>query len=389
MVNAVYDHIIAILIIGVMFVSAVVILPTMSFTNIQAVNQQQLRNTALNVFNAMLLDTGEPIDWGSWRPFYMNDPRVNRFGLASAQDTTFYVLDPDKVQRLVVGNPLNYCDYNRVRDLLGLKDYGFCLRIIPPFNVTFKSISVASNVLNYEADVHYLDGTPIPNAEIYATAVYTKTQGNDLIFNVSQSGPFKSNSLGKCIGTVPLEVTDPDYYTVTLKVTVADVATLVVTSGQEFNNTIARINLVYDTIVLTSWKDPPNYNVPPNDAIWILDVVAFGSEGKLWHLLHKDKKGSSDFNSGSGNFERWNRTFSGLHGFQPVILIFNFWAVDQVTGHGRSQVLIVTAYPNLLGTNIFEYGGDPKSSDSVKIQRSVIISGMTYTAELWLWKEST
>jgi hypothetical protein len=369
-----------------MFVSAVVILPTLSITSFKAVDQQQLRNTALNIFNAMLLDTGEPVDWGSRRPFYMNDPRIKRFGLASFEDTSFYVLDPDKVQRLVVGNPLNYCDYNKVRELLGLRDYGFRLRIVPPFNVTFLKVSVTNNLLRYNASVFYLDGTPIPNAEAYATVVYTK--GNDY-FNISQAGPVYSNPIGVCEGTVTLAISNPDYYTVILKVTVSNVATLVVTSGQNFENRIARVNVVYDTIILTSWKDPPNYNVPPDENVWILDIVVFSSSGSVWYLFKGDNKGNDNmFNTGKGSFERWSRPFGGLHDFQPVIFVFNFWAEDQ-NGHGRSQVLITLAYPNLLSTNVFEYGGFPGSSSAtVKIQRSVIISGMTYTAELWLWKES-
>jgi len=387
MVNAVYDHIIAILVVCVMFVSAVVILPTLSITSFKAVDQQQLRNTALNIFNAMLLDTGEPVNWGSMRPFNMNDPRVKRFGLASFEDTSFYVLDPDKVQRLVVGNPLNYCDYNKVRELLGLRDYGFRLRIVPPFNVTFLKVSVTNNLLRYNASVFYLDGTPIPNAEAYATVVYTK--GNDY-FNISQAGPVYSNPVGVCEGTVTLAISNPDYYTVILKVTVSNVATLVVTSGQNFENRIARVNVVYDTIILTSWKDPPNYNVPPNENVWILDIVAFSSSGSIWHLFNGEKAGKDNkFNTGDGPFERWNRTFGGLNDFQPVIFVFNFWAVDPETNKGRSQVLITMAYPNLLSTNVFEYGGFPGSGiTAVKIQRSVIISGMTYTAELWLWKET-
>ncbi|MBS7621157.1 hypothetical protein KEJ32_03460 [Candidatus Bathyarchaeota archaeon] len=387
MVNAVYDHIVAILVICVMFVGAVVVLPTLSVANIKAVDQQQLRNIALNVFNTMLLDTGEPVNWGSLRPFYKNDPRVKKFGLASAEDSAFYVLDPDKVQRLVVGNPLNYCDYNRVRELLGLQGYGFRLRIVPPFNVTFKSLSVINNVLRFNASVNYLDGTPVPNAEACATVVYTK--GKDY-FNISQAGPIYSNPLGICEGTVNLAVSNPDYYTVVLRVTISNVATLVVTSGQNFENKIARVNVVYDTIVLTSWKDPPDYNVPPNENVWILDIVSFSSSGSIWYLFKGGKTGDDNkFNTGKGPFERWNRSFPGLHDFQPVIFVFNFWAVDQVTGHGRSQVLITLAYPNLLSTNVFEYGGIPQNSSAVvKIQRSVIISGMTYTAELWLWKES-
>jgi len=388
MVNAVYDHIVAILVVGVIFIGAVIVVPSMSLMNLQAINQQQLRNTALNVFNTMLLDTGEPINWGSIRDFKTNDPRVKRFGLASAQESTLYVLDPDKVQRLVKGNPLGEMNYTRVKELLGLQGYGFSLKIIPPFIVKFssKDINVVGNLLRYNANVSYLDGKPIPNAEVYSTVVYTK--GNDY-FNISQSGPAKTNEMGVCNGNATLGISNPDYYMVTLRVTVADVATLIVTSGQTFNNTIARINIVYDTIVLTSWKDPPNFNVPPNENVWILDIVAFDSQGLLWYLFEGDKGGQDNkFNSGSGLFERWSQIFHGLHDSDPVILIFNFWAVDP-EGHGRSQVLVTMAYPNLLGSSVFEYGGSPSISGSaIKVQRSVGISGMTYTAELWLWKES-
>jgi hypothetical protein len=182
---------------------------------------------------------------------------------------------------------------------------------------------------------------------------------------------------------------------VTLRVTVADVATLVVTSGQTFNNTIANVNIVYDTLVLTSWKDPPDYNAGPGETpenVWILKIVAIGSDGSLWNLFEGSKSGNdTSFNSGKGSFERWSQLFAGLHDFEPVILIFNFWAeVKDDTRPGRQQVLIAMAYPDILGTSIFDYCGSPKSSGgaSVKIQRSVIISGMTYIAELWLWKES-
>jgi hypothetical protein len=386
--NAVYDHIIAILVVGMIFVGAVIVLPTMSIVNLQAVDQQQLRNTSLNVFNAMLLDTGEPVSWGSMRPFEMNDPRVQRFGLASAQDSTFYVLDPDKVQRLAVGNPLNYCDYTRVRELLGLQNYGFHLRIIPPFNVTFLSTAVTPCCINYIVSVAYLDGTPIPNAQAYATVIYTK--GKDY-FNISQSGPVSTNSIGICEGNVELGIADPDYYMVTLRVTVADVATLVATSGEPFNNKIAFMNVVYDTLTLTSTKDPPDYSEPPNENVWILDIIAIGSQGSLWHLFEGTKSSQDNkFNTGQGTFELWYEIFPGLHDFEPIVFIFNFWAVDPITGHGRQQVLIVMAYPDILGTSVFDYGGSLKNvrGASVKVQRSVVISSMTYTAELWLWKES-
>ena len=384
MVSAVFDHIVAILVVGAVFVSAVVVLPMVSFGNLQAVDQQQLRNTALNVFNTILLDTGRPTNWGALPNFTMNDPRVQRFGLANAEDSRFFVLDPDKVQKLVIGNPLNFCEYNSVRSLLGLQGYGFMLKIIPPFNVTFLNVPyVVGNVLHYSVKVTYLTGDPIPNALSDATAVYTKKVGDEEFFNVTESTPVLSNVMGIAHGSVTLAYSEPEYFMVTVRVTVADVATLVVMSGNAYENSIANINLVYDTMILTRVEEDQ-----PKDNVWIYNIIAFDSEGSLWSLYDGNKDQESKLNSGQGEFEFWRKTFYGLHGFNPVLLIFNFWAVDPLTGNGRSQILVVMAYPNLLTTNIFQYGGSPSiGKTSVAVQRSVMISGMTYTAELWLWKE--
>jgi hypothetical protein len=397
MVNAVYDHVMAILVVGAVFVGAVIILPTMSSINIKAVDEQQLRNTALNVFNTMLLDTGYPLYWGSIRDFKKNDPRVQRFGLASAEDSTLYVLDPDKVQRLVVGNPLNYCDYNRVKDMLGLNEYGFRLRIVPPFNVTFLKHERIGNTLYYQAKVYYLDGGPIPNAMVSAIVICAGQKGSgELYFNITQFPSINTNEMGICNCTVnlaaPSDITI-NYDVVILRVTVADVATLVISSQQPINNTIARINIVYDEIILTSWKDPPDYNdVKQQENVWILHIATLDSKGSIWNWMDKDKpKGSNDpmFNSGKGPFERWSSKFTGLHDSEPVIVIFDFWADDGTGKGGRRQIIITTPYPQLLGTNIFEFGPIPKSGcATARVQRSVMISGMTYTSELTLWKES-
>ncbi len=381
MVHAVYDHIIAIFIVGVIFVGAVVVLPTMSFANLQAVDQQQLRNTALNVFNAMLLDTGEPANWGSMDPFHTNDPRVKRFGLASAQDSIFYVLDPDKVQRLVVGNPLNYFEYDRVRELLELEDYGFRLRIIPSFNVTnvdgtvitSKSpITIDGDELSYAVKVSYLAGSPIPNALTRATIVYT--DGED--FSITSPEPVWTNALGLCEDTFTLSF-EPIQTVVVLRVTVAGVATIVVTFGTPPPNDIAEINFVGDTIILTM------PDATPRGARWLDNIIPIGSEEDIQFLYNGTRDSEEDkLNYGASTV--WSETFYGLRYLDPIVFIFNFWAV--IEGEGRQEVLVAGLYRALY--DIFEFGGSPQSNRVVKIQRSVIISGMTYTTELWFWKES-
>lgn len=381
--NAVYDHIIAILVVGAIFVGTVVVMPTMSLINLQAVDQQQLRNTALNVFNAMLLHAGEPANWGSMDPFYMNDSRIKRFGLASAQDTTFYMLDPDKVQRLIIGNPLNYCEYDRIRELLGLQNYGFRLRIIPPFNVTNvdgKPISIKSPIaidgekISYGVKVSYLDGKPIPNALVWATIIYTN--GSNFAINTCPS--VSTDALGVCRDTVTLSF-EPKSVVIVLRVTVAKVSTLVTTFGTTPPDDVAKISFVGDTIKLTM------PDATPRGARWVDNIIPIGSEEYI-EFLHNGTR-SNDDKLNYGSLEIWSKNFNGLRHSNPVIFIFNFWTV--IAGEGRQEVLIAGPYQNLLGISVFEYGGSPKKSGSaVRIQRSVVISGMTYTAELLLWKES-
>ncbi len=380
MVNPVFDHIVAILIIGVIFVGAVVILPTLSLTSLQAVDQQQMRNTALNVFNTMLLDEGQPSNWGALSRFQINDDRVKRFGLSEAQEPTFYVLDPDKVQRLVQSNPMNYCKYEYVKGLLALPDYGFKLRIIPPFNATFDGPLVpVGTLLRYQIKVTYLAGDPIPNAKTEATVTYTSKTGG---FGITQAIATFTNAVGIATGNVTLNFV-PDRWVVTARVTVSDVATLVVISSKTGPNTIADINLVYDQMILTRTK----YSNESNENVWINNIVAYDSQGTVWSLYNSTVKNPQDHKLNTGSFEMWKQTFFGLHGFNPVVLIFNFWAEDKSTGNGRQFCLVVMAYPNLLGTNVFEYGGTPSTGEPVvKIQRSVVVAKMTYTAELWLWK---
>lgn len=379
MVNPVYDHVIAMLVVGALFTGCVIAMPTVSLTNFEAVDQQQLRNTALNVFNAMLLDTGQPTNWGSLNAFVVNDPRVERFGLASGGESAFYVLDPDKVQRLVSTNPLNHCEYNRVRELLQLEEYGFRLRILPPFNVTNvdgtpipleSPITMNGTNTSFEVKVAYLDGTPIPNAVVYGTIIYTADEN----FAITPTFPVRTDALGKCATDATLTF-EPTHVLVVLRVTVADVATLVVTFGTPPSNDIANINFVGDHIILTM----PDGN--PRGARWIDNIVPITAEG--FEFLYNGTRRSED-KLNYGALTVWDKQFNGLRQRNPVIFVFNFWAVEE--GKGRQEVLVAGPCQNVLGFTVFEYGGKPTSS-SVSLQRSVRISDMTYIAQLLLWKD--
>lgn len=391
MVHETYDHMIAILIVGLIFIGAVIVLPKMSYLNIQTVDQQQLRNTALNVFNAFLLDTGEPSNWSLKDPW---DPTtINRFGLADYNDSPYYVLDPDKVQRLVEGNPLGELSVDEVKRLLNLEDYGFSLRIIPPFNITkidgtklnqtnspIDMVALANGRLEYALKVTYLDGRPIPNALSYATIINTNASS----FSIKTSGPVKTDALGVLENSIDLIEANTNVMVI-LRISVSDVATLIVTFGnQRPVDHIADVNMVGDTVILTR----PDIDGYSEEERRILAGYAYASDGTIISFFNGSKNDiENKFNY--GDYRVWERPFAGLSSYDPVILIFNIWARPEATGTGKQEVIVAGLYQKLLGQNIFQYGDSPMSGDgAVRLQRSVIVSGMTYTAEFVFWKEN-
>ena len=390
-VHETYDHIAAILIVGIIFVGAVIVLPKMSYLNIQSVDQQQLRNTALNVFNAILLDAGEPSNWSLEDPW---DPTtVKRFGLAAYHDSTYYVLDPDKVQRLVEGNPLGELGLDEVKSLLNLEEYGFRLRIIPPFNVTnidgsrinqtnspINVDALAAGQLNYSLKVSYLDGRPIPNALSYATIINT----NETSFAIQSSGPIKTNALGILKNSVPLIEGNTDVMVI-LRISVSDVATLIITFGKKPIDHIADVNMVGDNVILTR----PDIEGYSEEERRILAGYAYSSDGSLISFFEGPLTGPDVEKFNYGSFRVWEKSFLGLSTYDPVILVFNIYARPEPTGGGKQEVLVAGLYQKLLSQNVFQYGDSSRIGEgAIRLQRSVIVSGMTYTAELVFWKES-
>jgi hypothetical protein len=391
-VSPAYDYMVAIIVVGAIFVGCVIVVPHVNLRNLLAVDQQQLRNTALNTLNAILLDTGHPTDWGSEvnETFYFQPGIVERFGLANAKHSTLYVLDQDKVQRLDTNNPLGFLNYDQLRALLNLQNHGFHFRIIPPFNVTnldgtkidenhdpINKEALETGVLEYGVKVSYSDGRPIHNATILATVIFTSIAlGSDT--GTKPLGSAWTNISGTCRQNCTL-VIPPDELTsviVTLRVSVAEIATIVVAFGEN-PQTIVDINMAGDTVVLTEPKGNPNA------AIEIRAIYVQGSQGTPW-LLYKGQGPPEDkFNTGNGQQSLWNRTFSGLSGYDPILLLLH------INKNGQ-EIVVAGPHRNLSGYSACEYGRPVESAtEAVKLQRNVIIAGTTYTVELWLWKESS
>lgn len=388
-----YDYMVAAFVIGVIFISAAFAIPTVSYVNLFAVDQQQLRNTATQVFNVMLLETGYPSDWGSVlnANFQFDQSVVSRFGLASSEGSSFYTLDQEKVQRLVTDDPVGSISYNKVRSLLGISDYGFSLRIIPPFNVTLMKdrFEVGQNNLNLEFDVKvsYNDGRPIARATVACTLIYMTKTGNTAKLYATTDRE-STDPVGKCRIEKAINAQGGETMTSAIavfKVTVAELSSVVLTYQSIPPNDVAEINMVGDEVFLSIPDNPPS---PPNDARWIDYAIMF--DGDSFSFLYNGTRSNEDkINYGHGSpFKIWNKKFPGLHYSDQAFLLFSFWKV--LPGGGRTSVLIAGPNPNWLGSRVLQFGdaAGPKGSGStLTLRRTVFISGMTYIAELTFWKE--
>jgi len=389
--GSLYDHLLAIVLVGALFGAAVVALPNVGYVGLLSVDQQQLRNVALSALNTMLLDAGYPTNWGAGINF--NPSSVVRFGLASTRSSSLYFLDADKVQKLFADNPsqVGYLPYETVRQLLRLQGYGFSLKIMPPFNATAKDLAPPANPsnptdlelknINYEVTVKLNDGKPISNAVVNALIFYSIKvggQGQNEQYNLNNVRVTQTtNELGKCtiVKTLDGQISD---VLIVLEVTVGDIHTVssVYRRGAPPDD-IANINIVGDTIILTT---PP---ADPRDNRWILTISAY-TEGGIISLYNGTQQDMINW----GSLDEWLKTLPGLKYMDPVILIFNFRAVEK--GNGRKGILVIGYFPGYLGSRVLSYGssaGRPFNAVGVGLQRVVIIAGMTYVVDFTLWKQ--
>ena len=376
----------AVVLFGAIFGAAVTALPNVGYVSLLSVDQQQLRNLALDVLKTMLLDTGYPTDWGSVQVF--SNSTVQRFGLALDDSSSFYVLDPDKVSRLNLDNPAGFVGYETIRDKLRLQGYGFDLRIIPPFNVTVNDgspIDLATMRSGVRVRVTYNnDGRPIPNAAVKAKILYTKSKDASQFYWATPVSN-TTNALGRCIikdSSLPADVQD---FILVLTVTVADLATVSATYMAGFHQQVASASMIGDTVKL--W-------IPEN----AIPGETTSGERRIMNVIGVTESAvSTIYTGGDPNVDKmtWgkgysyiNYTFPGLRYEEPMFLIFNIW-VSLGGGLGRPLVLFLGPRPNWLGARV-QASGDATgatSASAVKIQRNVIISGMTYVVEFTLWKK--
>ena len=374
MIGTVYDYLMATTIVGVIFVAAVVVVPNASYTNLLYVDQQQLRNTALETLKAMLLDTGYPMDWGSQISF--NQSSVKRFGLAYSEASSLYVLDSEKVQRLNVENPAGNIDYEVIREKLGLQGYGFCIRVRPLFNVTVDDLSVGNDLL-FNVKVKSHDGRPVPNASVKATILYVETSGKKENFTYTTARGNCTDELGEC--AIGCQLPDFTGYLLVLTVTVADMAMVTIPYMEGFAQNVAFASIIGDLVRL---------NIPegehPSERT-VMGMMCVG-EDEVWDAGVGGKLPDDHMTHGEGYYY-WDQYIQGLSYDQPLFLVFNIHT--QENGGPKHMVLFAVSPLLNIQSGLLELGGSAaqSSSGAVKLSRSVNIGGMTYIFELVLWKE--
>ena len=370
MASNVFDYMAAAFIVGSLFVAAVIVIPRIGYANIQSVDQQQLRNVGLEVLKSMLFEKGSPKNWGTLDEF--NQSQVTRFGLASSS-TPLYVLDPDKVYRLVEDNPLGFLDYNTIRQLMKLDGYGFNLRIRPPFNVTIEDLS-QQMALHYEVTVKDYATRPIPNAIVKAYIIYSYIV--DLKKDLNAMDYFEiqetTNEIGKCTIEKTLPDWISDFFTAFIT-TAGDVATFIaVFGGQTPREHVVDVSIVGDQVTLTR----PKKSKTPRGRMWVANVLALNLYGTI--DMYNGNKHDDMLNH--GKHREWTKSFPGLNYGNPLLLVFN------IVSESRAE-LVFGPFPTYTGYRVIEYGESPQGPVTVtNLQRTVSIGDMTYIFELTLWK---
>lgn len=389
MVGELYDYVVSIVVVGIIFVSGVLAVPAISYVNLLYVDEQQLRNTALNVLNAILLGSGSPSDWGSAFPFYQNN--VNAFGLAYSEESSLYVLDMDKVQRLDKDSP-GYIEYLRARDLLELKDYGFSLSIFRPFVVDWDlQINNASNYVFFAVNVtRSVDRRPIPNAQVSVTILCTARHPDRVeepLVNVTSPETLFTDALGRCEGNQTMQI--PSGYILQtaiaiMKITVAGISTMVVAQQDQWAQDVMKINTFGDTVILSFRGELTNTSAVRR----ILNFMAYNYDDTLTEIYGGGDGNDDKITEGYG-YVYWNNTFPGLKAMEPALLLFLVSVPLGAGGGGRRPVIVVGPFSLWESSKIFSFGPDSEQSSNValKLRRYVVFSGMEFIAELTLWKE--
>ncbi len=281
-----------------------------------------------------------------------------------------------------------YIEYEYAKELLNLEGYGFSLNIFRPFTVECDlsitgvnrdNIWFAAKVINND------DGEPVPNAEVTATMVYSVIKGSDVTVNTTEPMIFFTNALGMCESNQTVQIPQEGKMSravVILKVTVAGMSTITVAEEDDSLH-IMKVSTFGDNLTL-SFR---NESVPTSGTRWVHNIMSYDGENFM-EIYEGGRTNENKMTWGYG-YLQWYRDFAGLSSINPPLLIFTIDVSLGSEGGGRQLVIVVGPFSPWESHQIFGFGPDAGQyrDAAVKLRRFVVISGMTYIAELTLWKE--
>ncbi len=184
-------------------------------STLETVREEQLYTVAERVMDKILLTPGSPPDWGT--NIAVNASNLQDFGLALAGSREPYRVDPDKVMRLAnlstLPNPL-LLNSSRLAELLGIREYGFRLRIVllltvkiaPTGYYSYQQLTFASR---FRVRVENPQGLGIPNANVTGMYVVVRVQPGASEGYVEAKAIFTRSSTTDALGECELDFT-PD-----------------------------------------------------------------------------------------------------------------------------------------------------------------------------------
>jgi hypothetical protein len=202
----IYEYLFAAVIIVIILLGSSVMIGTLSDPHRDVSEKEQLKDAAQKILTQILLDPGDPPDWGN--NITIGETDLSRFGLARYGESTreAYVLDLDKVLRLNRTEQPYLISPTCVLNLLNLgQDYGFALEISSPLIV---NISETPNTDRYEISVSSEYGEiPMASADVAAKIYYFNSTENEITSTAALYNYTSYN--GKCtvdFGNIPTEM---------------------------------------------------------------------------------------------------------------------------------------------------------------------------------------
>ncbi len=397
------DYLMAgILIISLIFFSLNLIIPTVH-VSLQHIHEQQLQPFTERVFDKILLSTGLPGNWGS--DFTVDENSLEGFGLSSNLElgnlTEFYLLDADKVQRIVneVDN-LYYIPTSTISSLLGLTfqddsgnehlKYGFRLRIVPALNITITvlgtyQIKGVEKPCYFNVTVKNYEGKPAPNADV--TGIYlvgfAKKQGQDesadyfsgVLTNKTDWRGMCTLNFHEIIDEINIKAPGQFKKVGIYLLIYADYFGLKSFSTWYQADDVLDALVIGDKLVITF----PVEKVLPNSARFLKGAIGIRDKAPYVTVIPMDED-KIIINKGGKNYYVYNLT--RLDPSINTIAIMASVAVGQ--GQGRIYRFIASPYPRTV-----DYISTSTPSTGMKIavlKRIVRIGEFTYYSELSLWR---